>query len=221
MSNHQSLIWREPASTLMLLMTICKLRSISVELQDHSHHHYCPAVRSVDLESSQRISSLESGDSLSISLTQRWECQLWYPKTFVLTYVHYSQRCCSKILTLGTGSLLAKIDIKSAFWLLPVHPADRHLLGIKWNGEVYLDCCLPFGLRSAPRLFNILADLGLLEWILKQQGVLHCFHYLDDFLTIGPPESSACQQNLGIIKQVCEWLGIPLALEKWRVCPHP
>ena len=54
-----------------------------------------------------------------------------------------------KILILGPGSLLAKIDIKSAFYLLPVHPANRHLLRMKWNGEVYLDCCLPFGLRSA------------------------------------------------------------------------
>ena len=128
-----------------------------------------------------------------------------------LTYITLNDAV-QKLLTLGPGSLLAKIDIKSAFRLLPVHPADRHLLGMKWNGEVYLDCCLPFGLRSAPRLFNILADL--LEWILQQQGVLHCLHYLDDFLTIGPPESSSCQQNLDIIKQVCEWLGIPLALEK-------
>lgn len=88
------------------------------------------------------------------------------------------------ILALGPGTLLAKIDIKSAFRLLPVHPTDRHLLGMRWNGEIYLDCCLSFGLRSAPKLFNILADL--LEWILQQQGVSSCIHYLDDFLTTGP-----------------------------------
>ena len=98
-----------------------------------------------------------------------------------------------QILALGPGSLLAKIDIKSAFRLLPVHPADRHLLGMKWNGEVYLDCCLPFGLRSAPRLFNVLADL--LEWILKQYRVSFCLHYLDDFLTIGSPGSSTCKKE--------------------------
>ena len=34
------------------------------------------------------------------------------------------------IMQLGQGTLLAKIDIKSAFWLLPVHPADRHLLAM-------------------------------------------------------------------------------------------
>ena len=75
-----------------------------------------------------------------------------------------------------------------------------------------MDCCLHFGLRSAPRLFNVLADL--LEWILKQHGVSFCIHYFDDFLTIGPPNSFTCQQNLNTIQQVCEQLGIPLALEK-------
>ena len=107
-----------------------------------------------------------------------------------------------QILTLGP----------SAFRLLPVHPADRHLLGMKWNGEIYLDSCLPFGLRSAPRLFNILADL--LEWILQQERVSVCLHYLDDFLTVGPPKSPVCQQNLDTIREICEWLGIPLALDK-------
>ena len=64
----------------------------------------------------------------------------------------------------------------------------------------------------SPRLFNVLADL--LEWILKQYGVSFCLHYLDDFLTIGAPGSSTCKENLDTIQLVCEWLGIPLALEK-------
>ena len=74
-----------------------------------------------------------------------------------------------QIITLGQGTLLAKIDIKSAFHLIPVHPADCHLLAIiKWQGAIYIDTCLPFGLRSAPNLFNILADF--LEWIILHQG---------------------------------------------------
>ena len=36
-----------------------------------------------------------------------------------------------KILELRRGTLMAKIDIKSAFCLIPVHPADRYLLGMK------------------------------------------------------------------------------------------
>ena len=38
------------------------------------------------------------------------------------------------ILQLGEGTMLAKIDIKSAFRLLPVDPTDRHLFG----EEIYI-----------------------------------------------------------------------------------
>ena len=117
-----------------------------------------------------------------------------------------------KILQLGRNTLLAKIDIKSAFRLLPVHPADRHLLGMEWRKFIYLDTCLPFGLRSAPKLFNILADL--LAWIVSQKGVSICLHYLDDFLTMGPPATATCQSNLATLMSTCEDLGIPLATEK-------
>ena len=51
---------------------------------------------------------------------------------------------------LGSNSLLAKIDIKSAFRTLPVRVEDRELLGICWRQKYYVDCCLPFGLWSAP-----------------------------------------------------------------------
>ena len=36
----------------------------------------------------------------------------------------------TEIMKSGRGTLLAKVDIKSAFRLLPVHPADRHLLAM-------------------------------------------------------------------------------------------
>ena len=118
----------------------------------------------------------------------------------------------NKILELGPNTLMAKIDIKSAFRLLPVHPADRHLLAMEWRNKIFIDTCLPFGLRSAPKLFNILADL--LSWISMTKGVSFSIHYLDDFLTMGPAGSSVCQQNLDIFIQTCNELGIPLAEEK-------
>ena len=39
-------------------------------------------------------------------------------------------------------------------------------------------------------------------------------YYLDDFLTMGPANSTICQRNFAIIQTVCKKLGIPLALEK-------
>ena len=58
------------------------------------------------------------------------------------------------LLHLGKGALMAKIDLKSAFRMIPVHRADWDLLGMHWRGQYYVDTCLPFGLRSAPFLFN-------------------------------------------------------------------
>jgi len=106
-----------------------------------------------------------------------------------LTYITVDTAI-NHIIELGSGTLLAKIDIKSAFRLLPVHPSDRHRLAMKWNTGIYIDSCLPFGLRSAPKLFNILADLYL--WILHQQAASPTIHYLDDYLTMGPAGQPNC-----------------------------
>ena len=63
---------------------------------------------------------------------------------------------------------MAKTDIESAFRLFPVHPDDWELLGMFWNGFYYFDKVLPFGLRSAPFIFNQLSDA--IEWILQKRA---------------------------------------------------
>ena len=109
-------------------------------------------------------------------------------------------------------SRLAKLDIKDAYRIVPVHPADRHLLGIQWQGATYIDGALPFGLRSAPKSFNALADL--LQWIIIDQCHTFVIHYLDDFLLVGPPGSGQCANALERSLVICSRLGIPIAPEK-------
>ena len=75
-----------------------------------------------------------------------------------------------------------------------------------------MDGMLPFGLRSAPKIFTAVADA--LEWVARQRGVSEIDHYLDDFVTLGPHATSDCQKNFDIIIQTCADLGVPLALEK-------
>lgn len=116
------------------------------------------------------------------------------------------------ILSLGRGTLLAKIDVRSAFRIIPIHPADRHLLGIAWKDKVYIDAALPFGLRSAPKIFNAVADA--LEWIVRYQGVDYVWHYLDDFIMAGQGGSDECMKSLQTILSLCQLLGIPLAEDK-------
>ena len=113
---------------------------------------------------------------------------------------------------LGPGALLSKIDLKDAFRLIPVCTADWNLLGIYWN-NYYIDTCLPFGLRSAPYLFNRLASA--LHWILEHNyGVDHLLHYLDDFFTAGPASSNTCEKNLHAMLSLCDTLNVPVKTSK-------
>ena len=63
------------------------------------------------------------------------------------------------ILHLGKGSFLAKTDIESAFRLIPLRPSNYNLFGMFWNNHYYYDIVLPFGLRSAPFVFNQLSNV--------------------------------------------------------------
>ena len=49
---------------------------------------------------------------------------------------------------------------------------------------------------------------------MENAGVSYLIHYLDDYLTMGPPRSAVCQENLDIFISLCAELGVPLAAEK-------
>ena len=123
------------------------------------------------------------------------------PELCSLTYASIEDAV-GMVLRKGKGTNLAKLDLESAYRIVPVHPQDRHLLGMKWDGEVYLDSALPFGLRSALIIFTALAD-GLL-WIMINQGIRAVLHYLDDYLLLGDPGTSECADALQLALRLCE-----------------
>ena len=112
------------------------------------------------------------------------------------------------IQKLGVGTQLVKLDIKDVY----IHPADYHLLGINWDGKTYIDRALPFGLRSAPKIFSAVADT--IAWVLTQSGIQHHLHYLDDFLFLCAPHSQSGAQALEIALRMFNMLGIPVASHK-------
>ena len=118
----------------------------------------------------------------------------------------------SMVGALGPGCLLAKLDLKEAYRAIPVHPADQGLLAVTWAGSIYIDRALPFGLRSVPKIFSAVTDAMM--WILHERGVQHAMHYLDDFLILGPAESTTCQRDLTTTLTTCVNLGFPVAPEK-------
>ena len=83
---------------------------------------------------------------------------------------------------------------------------------MSWQGGVFIDTVLPFGLISAPKICNTLAD-GL-EWVAREKGVKEFYHYLDDFLVLGAPKSTECMVGLQTLIHWTTWLGLPIAEEK-------
>ena len=59
-------------------------------------------------------------------------------------------RHAKRVVAKGRGTVLAKFDVEGAFRTIPVHPDDRRLLGMHWEGRIYADKVLPFRLRLAP-----------------------------------------------------------------------
>ena len=146
-----------------------------------------------------------------------------------LTLLHYSSvnEAVKVVLMLGTGALMAKLDLKVAYRNVPVHPEDRPLLGVMWENTIFIDTALPFGLRSAPKIFSAVAD-GVL-WAMWLNGARLLLHYLDDFIFFGQPGSGDCARALDIGIGTCAQLGFvahkiarPATIPRHRNrCPTP
>ena len=96
--------------------------------------------------------------------------------------------------------------------IVPVHLDNRPLLGVQWQGAIYIDAMLPFSLRSAPKIFTAIADA--LKWILRHRGTRLVWHYIDDFIFCGPPASTECARTFDSALTACSELGVPVSAHK-------
>ena len=105
--------------------------------------------------------------------------------------VQYTQfdEAINTVVRVGKGALMAKEDIESAFRLLPVHPDDFGLLGMKIGSQFFLDRALPMGASCSPFLFETFSTF--VEWVarstIKSENIIH---FADDFLLVGLKETS-------------------------------
>ena len=107
---------------------------------------------------------------------------------------------------------LAKVDIKSAFRIIPISSLDRPLLGFKWRGNYYMDAVLPMGCASSCAIFEEFSTA--LEWIaVHKLGATKVVHVIDDFLFLAS-SFDKCTNDLNAFITMCQRIGVPLAPEK-------
>jgi hypothetical protein len=107
---------------------------------------------------------------------------------------------------------MSKIDIQAAYRIIPVHPDDWHLLGIKWRGKYYFEKVLVFGLTSSCYHWERVATTA--HWLATNILFIKLLvHYIDDFLII------SINHRIGKLQQdalltLFKFLGLPISPEK-------
>lgn len=125
---------------------------------------------------------------------------------------HSVDTAISLIQQLGPGALLAKTAIENAY-KVPIHPTDFELLGFRIGNDYNYDKTMLFGLSYSCNLFEKFSTA--LQLILEHKfSVTHCVHILDDFLFIGPPNSSKCYSALMSFYKLPQAIGLPIEPSK-------
>ena len=85
----------------------------------------------------------------------------------------------------ASHSYFAKIDLKSAYRSVKIHPSNHDLTGLKWvfqgsdSPSYLIDHRLPFGARKSPAIFHRLTQ-GVRR-MMERRGYGGVIVYLDDF----------------------------------------
>ena len=83
---------------------------------------------------------------------------------------------------LRPGDFMATVDLKDAYFSIPIDTRDRKYLRFLWDNVLYEFTCLPFGYSLAPRTFTKI--LKPAQALLRLNGV-RVVCYLDDILIFG------------------------------------
>ena len=84
----------------------------------------------------------------------------------------------SVLLSVREGDFLASLDLKDAYFQIPIHPSSRKLLRFTSEGTVYRFRALCFGLSTAPQVFTRVFT-AVSAWA-HSHGI-RLLRYLDDW----------------------------------------
>ena len=116
---------------------------------------------------------------------------------------------------LRQGDWLVKVDLKDAYFTVPVHPDHQSFLRFVVEGITYQFTCLPFGLACALWVFTKI--MKVVMTLLRSWGI-RIIIYIDDILIMA--ESAAeVAQHLEVLIHVLQSLGFIINFEKSVMTP--
>ena len=110
---------------------------------------------------------------------------------------------------------MVKVDLKEAYYAVPIHQQSQSLLGFLWNSRKFQFTCLPFGLSCAPRVFTKI--LKPVVAYLRERSV-RLISYIDDILIMAPSEQLA-KDHLLLTLDLLEILGFLINYPKCVLHP--
>ena len=116
------------------------------------------------------------------------------------------------ILVLPPGCVAATFDISAAYRITPVHPNQQHTLCIFWNGVVYVDRALMFGLTSSAGIFGAIANMLVTIYGAANFGLIQ--KWVDNFLAIWLPHQTWMEKEF---MNLTGYFRVPWSIEK--LCP--
>ncbi|MEL7520178.1 MAG: reverse transcriptase domain-containing protein, partial [Cyanobacteria bacterium J06553_1] len=118
-------------------------------------------------------------------------------------------------LALREGCYMASLDLKDAYWHVPINKAFRPFLAFSAGGLMYQFRVMPFGLNIAPRVFTRI--LRPVHQALAREGV-QVLMYLDDWLIFAStfPE---CEAMVRRTLEIGRGMGLLFNLEKSHLLP--
>ena len=119
------------------------------------------------------------------------------------------------LLSVREGDFIASLDLKDAYFQIPIHPSSKKLLRFTSEGTIYQFQALCFGLSTAPQVFTrVFAAVS--AWA-HSHGI-RLLRYLDDWLVLASSEREA-KQAVQSLLSLCRILGIVLNEKKSDLVP--
>ncbi len=112
--------------------------------------------------------------------------------------------------------LMTSIDLKDAYYSVPIAPEHQKYLKFMWRDQLYAFTCLPMGLTSSPRIFTKI--LKPVFATLRSKFGHSCLGYIDDSLNLEDSYTEAERATLHAVELLIS-LGFMIHPEKSIVTP--